>query len=60
MERDAVYFSRRANEERIAAMRAEHPQARQAHLEMAKRYRELTISAPPDRLAASPDVISAA
>lgn len=42
MESDAVYFVRRAREERDAAHRAEHPAARKAHLDMAERFQELT------------------
>ena len=41
MEGDANYFIRRASEERLAAMKAAHPSARQAHLKMAARYDEL-------------------
>jgi hypothetical protein len=41
MKGDANYFSRRANEERVAAMKAAHPSARRSHLEMAERYAEL-------------------
>jgi hypothetical protein len=41
METDAAYFARRAREERTAAMKAPHPEARKAHLEMAGRYGEL-------------------
>ena len=41
MQGDASYFHRRANEERVAAMRAAHQGARRAHLEMAERYAEL-------------------
>jgi hypothetical protein len=41
MESDVIYFGRRAGEERRAAMRAAHPGARQAHLDMAQRYDEL-------------------
>ena len=41
MESDAAYFARRANEELLAASRAEHPDARRAHYEMATRYHEL-------------------
>lgn len=41
MEGDAIYFSRRANEERTAAMRAANPSARRSHLDMATRYDEL-------------------
>ena len=44
MEGDANYFTRRANEERIAAMKAAHPNARHSHLEMAERYDELATS----------------
>lgn len=42
MEGDSIYFSRRAHEERTAAMKAAHPSARSAHLEMARRYDELS------------------
>jgi hypothetical protein len=38
---DAEYFSRRAQEERAAASRAGHANARHAHEEMARRYSEL-------------------
>jgi len=41
MNGDAIYFERRAREEREAAMKARHPEARQAHLDMADRYAEL-------------------
>jgi hypothetical protein len=40
METDVVYFTRRAAEERLAAMRSAHFAARHAHLEMAHRYDE--------------------
>ena len=42
MERDAVYFGRRAKEERAAAMKAPDPRARKAHRDMADRYNELS------------------
>lgn len=38
---DATYFRRRASDEREAAMKAEHPKARQAHLDLAHRYDDL-------------------
>jgi hypothetical protein len=41
MDSDFRYFSRRASEEREAAMKAPHPSARRAHLELAQRYDEL-------------------
>jgi hypothetical protein len=41
MESDVNYFVRRAGEERVAAMKAAHPMARQAHLKMAARYDQL-------------------
>jgi len=41
MESDTLYFSRRAHEEREAAIKAAHPSARQAHLDMAGRYDDL-------------------
>ena len=40
MERDAEYFRRRANEERVAAMKVAHPRVREAHVEMARLYDE--------------------
>lgn len=42
MECDALYFSRRARQERAAARRAPHPGARDAHLVMAERFEELS------------------
>ena len=44
MEDDATYFSRRASEERTVAMKAAHPSARRAHLELAQRYDDLARS----------------
>jgi hypothetical protein len=44
MEGDGIYFGRRANEERVAAMKAAHPRARNAHLEMADRYHDLAVA----------------
>lgn len=41
MEGDAIYFGRRASEEREAATKAVNPQARDAHLTMAERYADL-------------------
>lgn len=41
MESDAAFFTRRAREERFAATKAEHPNARKVHLEMAARYADL-------------------
>ncbi|HUP67954.1 MAG TPA: hypothetical protein VM145_07065 [Sphingomicrobium sp.] len=41
MEKDFIYFNRRAQEEREAAMKAIHPQARRAHLQLANRYMNL-------------------
>ena len=41
MEADFVYFNRRAAEEKAAASCAEHPNARQAHLDLARRYQDL-------------------
>jgi len=38
---DIIYFSRRAQEERLAAMGAPDLRARHVHLEMAHRYDEL-------------------
>lgn len=47
MESDSAYFRRRASEERVAAMKAAHPEARQAHLEMADRYDQLAEAIEP-------------
>lgn len=41
MEGDVAYCSRRAREEREAAMAAGHPKARDAHLELARRFDEV-------------------
>jgi hypothetical protein len=41
MKTDHYYFGRRAKEEREAAMKAPHLRARQAHIELARRYAEL-------------------
>jgi hypothetical protein len=41
---DAGYFVRRASQEKAAAMKAVHPTARQAHLEIAQRFEELARS----------------
>ena len=40
MERDTEYFRKRANDERVAAMKAAHPKVREAHVEMARLYEE--------------------
>ncbi len=47
MEGDSLYFSRRAVEERAAAMKAAHPGAREAHLELATRYDDLAAALAP-------------
>ena len=44
MQSDAVYFSRRASEERAAAGEASCASAREAHLQMAERYEELVAA----------------
>ena len=38
---DAAYFKRRALQQSEAAATAEHPNAREAHLELSNRYEEL-------------------
>jgi uncharacterized protein (DUF2461 family) len=38
MEAENLYLNRRAIEERLAAMRAAHPRARKAHLDLAEHY----------------------
>jgi hypothetical protein len=40
MNGDAEYFRRRALQERKAGMQAAHANAREAHLQMARRYEE--------------------
>jgi hypothetical protein len=42
MKSDRTYFIRRAAEERSAATRATDRNAREAHLELARRYRQRT------------------
>lgn len=42
MECDTLYFQRRARQERAAATKAPHPNARKAHLTMAVRFEELS------------------
>lgn len=41
MESNQTYFIRRAEQESSAASRAADPKVRQAHLDMARRYRDL-------------------
>jgi hypothetical protein len=41
MEGDAIYFVRRAKEERVAALKSANPAARKSHVELANRYDEL-------------------
>lgn len=41
---DSAYFARRAEEERFAALKAVHPGARNAHLELAMRYADLSLA----------------
>ena len=41
MEDDFAYYRRRAVDERVAAMKAAHLTARQAHLDLADRYEDL-------------------
>jgi len=44
MEGDAAYFARRAEQQREAALKAVHPAARTAHIELANRYEELALA----------------
>jgi hypothetical protein len=41
METEAAYYRRRALEEAASAQNAAHPSAREAHLELARRYNGL-------------------
>lgn len=50
MTNDRSYFMRRAAQERSAAANAAGEQAREAHLELAKRYRGLVKTTPAERL----------
>jgi hypothetical protein len=60
MEGDANYFNRRANEERVAAMKAAHPLAREAHLELAERYQKMSAAIATHQLRILPeDAVSA-
>lgn len=45
MEGDVAYLCRRAQQEREAAMKAAHPKAREAHLEMAARFDDFAQAA---------------
>ena len=45
MEGDVEYLRRRAQQEKEAAMKARHPKAREAHLEMARRFEEFASAA---------------
>lgn len=42
MANDLSYFQCRASQEKVAALRATHPRARQAHLVLAQEYDDLT------------------
>jgi hypothetical protein len=44
MEKNRIYFERRAEEERTAASRSTVDQAREAHEKMAERYQQLVDS----------------
>lgn len=44
MEGDVAYFSRRAAEEREAALQAADPRVRQSHLELAVRYQDFATA----------------
>ena len=44
MDKNRIYFERRAAEERTAASRSTDDQAREAHEQMAERYQELVDS----------------
>lgn len=45
MEGDVEYLRRRAQQEKEAAMQAAHPKAREAHLELARRFDEFAQAA---------------
>jgi crotonobetainyl-CoA:carnitine CoA-transferase CaiB-like acyl-CoA transferase len=52
MKADGAYFSERARQERAAAMRAANLEAREAHLELAKRYDALVEASAAPEIAA--------
>jgi hypothetical protein len=56
MESDQVYFTRRASEERTAALQSRNKTARRSHTQMAERYEELVraLAAEQRRLASQP------
>jgi|KBSMisStandDraft_5_1062788.scaffolds.fasta_scaffold09459_4 hypothetical protein len=60
MENDRVYYSRRATEEREAALKAVHPKVRQAHLELAKSYDERLAKMASSASSANVDLIGVA
>lgn len=60
MNANALYFARRASEEREAAMQSAHLKARAAHLEMARRYQDLADAITDRTLAVRFDVAGAA
>lgn len=41
MDEETLYFEQRASEEFLAAAKAQHPRAREAHLKMARSYQDL-------------------
>jgi len=45
METQSEYIKRRAKHEREAALKAQHPDVRRIHLEMAKRYEQVANDA---------------
>lgn len=51
MEGDAIYFGRRAREERVAALKSANANARRSHLDMANRYDELVSAIESHRMA---------
>jgi hypothetical protein len=58
MEGDLVYFSRRALEEREAAMKAANAAARKAHLKMAERYDEMASAIASHQLRVEPAALA--
>jgi hypothetical protein len=59
MEGDVQYLQRRAQQEREAAMKAPHPKARAAHLELARRFEDFADAAIVRDRHFAPDLLSA-
>ncbi|HJP67434.1 MAG TPA: hypothetical protein VJ846_00920 [Sphingomicrobium sp.] len=57
METDVAYLRRRAQQEREVAVKAAHPRARAAHLEMAERFEDFAQAASSGDNSPRPDLL---